>query len=130
MSKRKNVSFRRESSRYAPLTTTTEIPKGEEWPIGEEYTQSVKEYLDNNKASNMGILENNPRDESLFEAMANRFQTRFGKMSTNERRQVNKETLEKIRNNTTTTGGSSKSRKKSRKSTKSRKSKKSRRARK
>ena len=88
--KRKNVSFRRESSRYTPLTTTVEIPKGEEWPRGEEYTQSVKEYLDNDKASKMGMLENNPRTESLYESMANRFQTRFGKMSTNERREVNR----------------------------------------
>jgi len=120
--KRKNVSFRRESSRYTPLTTTVEIPKGEEWPIGEEHTQSVREYLENSKAAKMGSLENNPRTESLYEAMANRFQTRFGKMSSNERREVNRETLEKIRN---TTGGSSKSRK-NRKSKKSRKSRKTR----
>ena len=120
--KRKNVTFRRESSRYTPLTTTVEIPKGEEWPLGEEHTQSVREYMKNSEASKMGRLENNPRDESLLEAMANRFQTRFGKMSTNERREVNQETLKKIRN---TTGGSTrKSNKKNRKSRKSRKSRK------
>lgn len=121
--KRKNVTFRRESSRYAPLTTTTEIPKGEEWPLGEEHTQSVREYMENSEASKMGRLENNPRDESLLEAMANRFQTRFGKMSVNERKKVNQETLEKIRNST---AGS----KKSRKSGKSKKTKKSRKTRK
>ena len=121
--KRKNVTFRRESSRYAPLTTTTEIPKGEEWPLGEEHTQSVREYMENSEASKMGKLENNPRDESLLEAMANRFQTRFGKMSANERKKVNQKTLEKIRNST---AGS----KKSRKSGKSKKTKKSRKTRK
>ena len=123
--KRKNVSFRRESSRYTPLTTTVEIPTGEEWQRGEEHTQSVREYLENANASKMGRLENNPRDETLIEAMANRFQTRFGKMSTNERREVNQETLKKIRN---TTGGSNKSKKmkSTKKSKKSRKSRKTR----
>ena len=52
--KRKNVSFRRESSRYTPLTTTVEIPTGEEWQRGEEHTQSVREYLENANASKMG----------------------------------------------------------------------------